>query len=678
MSKDFEQNSETDDLIAELARMMAQDAKKGSEVNISSPQSAANDGSANIEQNPSKDKDEGQQGITNFQLPEELKDPAQMRENLDKVLSASERLSATRSAKKFSQEQGGEHSQIEENLPNMEYGELSTNVSSEIREEVPLAEEGQNNLENSQLADDPIARLIAQQLEEEELSENENRRVGESGDVSVSENSQFAQIQNNNAQPDSNLQNDNVQPQNENSGDRFESAPIFGLGGNGNVSPTAPQANYATKGNDYPEDMDPLEEIESLIGEAVRDSARAKQDRLSDIGENMSEETISVDEAAKAAESKILAAAIDSQNIKQNNDRVAENINIVPEQQPELQNMQNEQKSSFLRKFLGPVVAGLFFWIVGFALYYYFVVVPKNDSTNVVPVLSAETEPEKIIPSTQSDEEEQSVVMNELGGEKNTPQNEQLISRDESQNNDPIARVIETSDNGNTQTTLTNRKVKTVTVRPDGTIISGDTARAGNEALPIERPNVPNLPANSTNEAALQANQPVISNQNQPSQTQVQIATGPAGASSSDPQTSSSSGANIQTSTSPSASNSGAVDLLANSANEAVTQIQTGPATNDSATSVASQNGANNLTIAPAYVQVASRREEQNAQKSLIEIKTRFASIIGDRIMEIQRADLGDKGIYYRVRIPADSIENANQICNSLKLAGGDCFVRTD
>ncbi len=117
---------------------------------------------------------------------------------------------------------------------------------------------------------------------------------------------------------------------------------------------------------------------------------------------------------------------------------------------------------------------------------------------------------------------------------------------------------------------------------------------------------------------------------------------------------------------------------MANSANEAVTQIQTSPPANSSATSVASQSGENNLTIAPAYVQVASRREEQNAQKSLIEIKSRFASIIGDRTLEIQRADLGDKGVYYRVRIPADSIETANQICNNLKLAGGDCFVRTD
>src|SRR5690606_25957348 len=41
---------------------------------------------------------------------------------------------------------------------------------------------------------------------------------------------------------------------------------------------------------------------------------------------------------------------------------------------------------------------------------------------------------------------------------------------------------------------LANRKVRTVTVRPDGTIVSGDDAIAGNEALPVDRPNVPEIP----------------------------------------------------------------------------------------------------------------------------------------------------------------------------------------
>lgn len=40
---------------------------------------------------------------------------------------------------------------------------------------------------------------------------------------------------------------------------------------------------------------------------------------------------------------------------------------------------------------------------------------------------------------------------------------------------------------------LANRKVRTVTVRPDGTIVSGDDALAGNEALPIDRPNGPQV-----------------------------------------------------------------------------------------------------------------------------------------------------------------------------------------
>src|SRR5690606_25597145 len=44
------------------------------------------------------------------------------------------------------------------------------------------------------------------------------------------------------------------------------------------------------------------------------------------------------------------------------------------------------------------------------------------------------------------------------------------------------------------ETGLANRKVRTVTVRPDGTIVSGDDAVAGTEALPVDRPNVPEIP----------------------------------------------------------------------------------------------------------------------------------------------------------------------------------------
>ncbi len=43
----------------------------------------------------------------------------------------------------------------------------------------------------------------------------------------------------------------------------------------------------------------------------------------------------------------------------------------------------------------------------------------------------------------------------------------------------------------------------------------------------------------------------------------------------------------------------------------------------------------------------------------------------------IKRADLGEKGVYYRAMVgPFGSSEEAVQFCNSLKSAGGQCFVQ--
>ena len=42
----------------------------------------------------------------------------------------------------------------------------------------------------------------------------------------------------------------------------------------------------------------------------------------------------------------------------------------------------------------------------------------------------------------------------------------------------------------------------------------------------------------------------------------------------------------------------------------------------------------------------------------------------------IQEADLGTKGLYYRVRVgPWASRDDAIKVCEALKAAGGNCFV---
>jgi hypothetical protein len=76
-------------------------------------------------------------------------------------------------------------------------------------------------------------------------------------------------------------------------------------------------------------------------------------------------------------------------------------------------------------------------------------------------------------------------------------------------------------------------------------------------------------------------------------------------------------------------------------------------------------------------VQVSSQRSEADAQASYKALQGKFPSVLGSRPALIKRADLGDKGVYYRAMAgPFASSEEAAQVCGSLKTAGGQCVVQ--
>ena len=76
-------------------------------------------------------------------------------------------------------------------------------------------------------------------------------------------------------------------------------------------------------------------------------------------------------------------------------------------------------------------------------------------------------------------------------------------------------------------------------------------------------------------------------------------------------------------------------------------------------------------------VQVASQRNEADAQASYKVLQGKFPTMLGSRSPLIKRADLGDKGIYYRAMVgPFESPDEATQFCGSLKTAGGQCVVQ--
>lgn len=77
-------------------------------------------------------------------------------------------------------------------------------------------------------------------------------------------------------------------------------------------------------------------------------------------------------------------------------------------------------------------------------------------------------------------------------------------------------------------------------------------------------------------------------------------------------------------------------------------------------------------------VQIASHRRQIDALKEFAQLQRGHPNIIGDHQPLIQKADLGERGIFFRLRIgPLETKADAVELCRSLKNAGkDDCLIR--
>lgn len=76
-------------------------------------------------------------------------------------------------------------------------------------------------------------------------------------------------------------------------------------------------------------------------------------------------------------------------------------------------------------------------------------------------------------------------------------------------------------------------------------------------------------------------------------------------------------------------------------------------------------------------VQVAARQSQNEALSAFTELQQRYPSLLSSYQPMIQMADLGPKGVWYRVQVgPIDEKDMATAFCEQLKSAGGDCLVR--
>ncbi|SHG05343.1 Cell division protein DedD (protein involved in septation) [Kaistia soli DSM 19436] len=192
------------------------------------------------------------------------------------------------------------------------------------------------------------------------------------------------------------------------------------------------------------------------------------------------------------------------------------------------------------------------------------------------------------------------------------------------------------------------RKVRTVVVKPDGTIVSSEAAPRG--ATPAANTNAPASTdaASATSPTALQ--------------------TPAADGADTAPSTAADDTAPAMAAPAKDASQLSAPAAAAPEVAAAPTPV---PATPEPAAPAATPSSGGFV------VQVSSQRSEGAAQTAYKSLQRKFPSLMGDREPDIAKADLGAKGVYYRVRVgPMATRDEAVNFCEQLRAAGGTCIVQ--
>lgn len=344
-----------------------------------------------------------------------------------------------------------------------------------------------------------------------------------------------------------------------------------------------------------------------------------------------------------------------------------------------------------------------------------------GESSGPPPVITAEGEDLKVYPDSQTPAAngQSKLIYDRVGSEGE----ERLVLQEEEAPvaTLPPAPLPETNESERAAGTPAGpRRVRTVVVRPDGTIISTDEP-AGTQAQ--QAPAAPTAPATPTatldadgvrqvattpitsggigapgaqdasqlTPPAEAAGQPATETASGPAEAQPPAATADAGADPAGPNVPRTKPGDIDTlaanaapaptrQAEPARSPQAPLDLTAQAPRVPTTpapaQTQQQPQ-QPAATQAAAPAASGGTIPAGTYiVQVSSQRTREQAQTAFNDLQRRYGSVLGGVSPVIEQADLGDRGTFYRVRIPTSSRDDAISLCERLKSAGGDCFVR--
>jgi hypothetical protein len=319
-----------------------------------------------------------------------------------------------------------------------------------------------------------------------------------------------------------------------------------------------------------------------------------------------------------------------------------------------------------------------------------------GGDTDAVAIVKVDDGPVKVKPENPggtSVPNQDSKVYQTVAGQGSTtdPQQEKLVTTaeepvdmapvDEDIEDDPVVAaksedrieqiLQETENQSDAQlAAVAPRKVRTMVVRPDGTLVPREETEAASDNLAtdsvasagaaVTEP-VPDstgaLPAAGQEEA-------MATFEEEPSVMNGEPAEEPAAAEAPAPAPA------VETAAAPRATDTPATAPIApqRPAEQPIDVV--GEVKPDQVASAAASTAGGGWSM-----QIASQPNEAAAQSSYQNLARRYSSVLEGRPVNIVKADIAGKGTFWRVRVPAPSRNDAIALCETYKAAGGNCFV---
>lgn len=319
------------------------------------------------------------------------------------------------------------------------------------------------------------------------------------------------------------------------------------------------------------------------------------------------------------------------------------------------------------------------------------------------PVIAAQEGELKVYPTSDEPKEQSQskLIYDRVRGVESTGEERLVLPEDTPVASLPPAPApSDTTSPSGLPRTSTPKRVRTVIVKPDGTIISGDDgAQESTETAAVEEPTLPSTVGETAAQSLFDTRVSTTAEQPAPKPSEDTSTAEPA---TDEPSQSAASAADEEDVPSAQSGAEGGV-LPRPKPEDAPRVVASAPASPNAQAPASSSNNSGPLDLtsqqqqaaAPAQqtqqpapsasgqipagayiVQVSSQRSEELARQAFEGLQNRYPSVLGSVTPVIQRADLGDRGVFYRVRIPTSSRDEAIGLCENLKAAGGDCFVR--